>query len=80
MDILYTKSSREYKGNNFPEGLYRLDGITEIGRQINQESDVTDLLEAGAAGFVRKPINFAELASLMYEALDYTSENNNAGG
>lgn len=45
MDIIYTKSSLEYPGNNFPEGPYRLENIAEIGKetkiQIADESFIT---------------------------------------
>lgn len=40
MDIIYTKSSLKYPGNNFPEGPYRLENIAEIGKEIEiQEAD-----------------------------------------
>ncbi len=37
MDIVYTKQAVEYKGNEFPEGKYRLEGIGQAGVQINPE-------------------------------------------
>lgn len=44
MDILYTKESREYKGNETPEGSYRLDGIDAIGRKTDPGLDGLELI------------------------------------
>ena len=37
MDIVYTKQATEYKGNEFPEGKYRLDGIGKVGTKVDPE-------------------------------------------
>ncbi|MCF7804408.1 MAG: hypothetical protein K9N53_05985 [Candidatus Marinimicrobia bacterium] len=43
MDVIYTKSSREYKGNEVPEGPYRLEGVRRIGRKVVPELDAESL-------------------------------------
>jgi len=44
MDIIYTKYGRQYRGNNFPEGPYRLEDIARIGRNIEADIDFSDSL------------------------------------
>lgn len=44
MDIIFTRESREYKGNEMPEGSYRLEGIAAIGRKVNPASDGLELI------------------------------------
>ena len=43
MDIIYTQSALDYKGNERPEGKYRLEGIGEIGRKIAPQEVSGDL-------------------------------------
>jgi len=45
MDILFNQVARQYKGNDFPEGSYRLEGIGKIGRRVNPEIDGRALVE-----------------------------------
>lgn len=44
MDIVYTTESREYKGNEMPEGSYRLEGLAAIGRKVSPASDGLELI------------------------------------
>ncbi len=39
MDILFNQIAQWYKGNDFPEGPYRLEGIGKFGRRANPEID-----------------------------------------
>ncbi len=45
MDILYTREAIEYKGNEIPEGKYRLEGINQIGRKVNPDIDGLSLIK-----------------------------------
>lgn len=39
MDIIYTREAIEYKGNEMPEGKYRLEGIHQVGRKVDPDVD-----------------------------------------
>jgi len=51
MDVIYTQSAVDYKGNGIPEGKYRLEDIGRIGRKIGlqeRDNDVPNLIHTGS--------------------------------
>lgn len=45
MDMVFTREAIEYKGNDIPEGKYRLEGINQVGRKVDPDIDGLALIK-----------------------------------